>query len=213
MTWVVGATSAYGYGALYSDVQVTFADGSTKDLVQKAYPLSNFIAAGFSGSVQIGYMLLQSLADFVKLPEEKLSTQAWDPVWVATHWAPIARSVFDHAPKIERTLGAQILMLGASPTQNAGLGARMFLIRFADPHFDPGIMGRLIMSCSIGSGSGVLEYKRQIKPHIRFMGSIHRAEIMNPNGWAQELAFSISRAVTEHPRSGISRNFHAVVVR
>jgi hypothetical protein len=74
-------------------------------------------------------------------------------------------------------------------------------------------MGRFIMSCSIGSGSGVLEYKHRIKPHIRFMSGIHRAEIMNPNGWAQQLALSISRAVADHPHSGISRHFHVIIVR
>jgi len=36
---------------------------------------------------------------------------------------------------------------------------------------------------------------------------------MNPNGWAQTLAFSISRAVNDRPREGISRHFHTVVVR
>src|SRR5437870_12835811 len=79
MTWIVGATSLYGYGALYSDVQVTFRGGMTRDLIQKAYPLSNFIAAGFSGSVRIGFHLLQSLSDCLRLPEEDLRTQAWDP--------------------------------------------------------------------------------------------------------------------------------------
>ena len=93
MTWVVGATSVYGYGALYSDVQVTFNGGVTRDLVQKAYPISNFIAAGFSGSVRVGFALLQSLADCTSLPDDALETQAWDPVWVATQWAPTARSV------------------------------------------------------------------------------------------------------------------------
>src|SRR5450759_2701557 len=101
MTWVVGATSVFGYGALYSDVQVTFADGSTRDLVQKAYPLGNFIAAGFAGSVRIGFKLLQSLAVFLVLPDEALGSHASDPIWVATQWAPIARSVFEGAPPIE----------------------------------------------------------------------------------------------------------------
>jgi len=86
MTWVVGATSMFGYGALYSDVQVTFADGTTKDLIQKAYPITNFIAAGFSGSVRVGFSLLQSLAECTLLPDEALRTQAWDPVWVAKRW-------------------------------------------------------------------------------------------------------------------------------
>lgn len=89
----------------------------------------------------------------------------------------------------------------------------MFLSRFADPAFEPGIMGRLTMSCSIGSGSGVLEYKHRIKPLIRFMSGIQRVQIMNPNAWAQQLAYSISRAVKDRPRSGISRHFHPVVVR
>jgi hypothetical protein len=89
----------------------------------------------------------------------------------------------------------------------------MFLVRFTAPHFTPGIMGRFIMSCSIGSGSNVLEYKQWIKPHIRFMSGIHQAEVMNHNGWAQELAFSISRAVNRRPHSGISRHFHGIVVR
>jgi len=57
MTWAAAASTIFGYGALYSDVQVTFRDGNTKDLLQKAYPVSNFIAAGFAGSVRIGFKL------------------------------------------------------------------------------------------------------------------------------------------------------------
>ena len=213
MTRVIGATSVYGYGALYSDVEVTFADGVSRDLVQKAYPITNFIAAGFSGSVRVGFALLQSLANCTKLPTEALTSQAWDPVWVATKWAPVARSVFEGAPPEEQQAGASLLLLGASPTKDAGLGAKMFLVRFAAPDFEPGIMARFIMSCSIGSGAGDREYKQSIKPQIRFINGIHRAEVMNRNGWAQELAFCISRAVADRPRTGISRHFHGIVVR
>jgi hypothetical protein len=213
MTWVIGATSVFGYGALYSDVQVTLADGTTRDLIQKAYPISNFFAAGFAGSVLIGFGLLQSLAESTLLPDEVAATHSWDPVSVAERWQAAARNVFESAPASERALGAQFLLLGASPTQNAGLGSRMFLIRFAAPRFSPGIMGKFLMSCSIGSGSGVHDYKRSIKPLIRLASRMNQAEIMNPNGWAQQLAFSISRAVNRYPRNGISTHFHAVVVR
>jgi len=213
MTWVGGVTSMFGYGALYSDVQVTFPDGTTRDLIQKAYPITNFIAAGFSGSVKVGFSLLQSMAGFTRLPDEALKTQAWDPVWVARRWAPVARSVFDSAREVERSLGAQVLLLGASPNEDAGLGARMFLVRFASPDFRPGIMVRLIMWCSIGSGAGIAEYKRRIKPHIRFVSAIHHAEVMNPNGWAQALASSLTRSLRDRPQTGISRHLHAVVVR
>lgn len=147
MTWVVGATSLFGYGALYSDIKVTFSDGTTGDILQTAYPITNFIAAGFSGSVRIGFALLQSLADSTQLPDEVLLSQAWDPIWVAQHWSGIARRVFEGAAPEEKALGSQFLMLGASPTQGASFGSRMFIVRFAAPQFHPGIMGRFVMSC------------------------------------------------------------------
>lgn len=78
MTWVVAASTLYGYGALFSDVQVTFKDGHTEDILQKAHPISNFIAAGFAGSVRIGFMLLQSLHEALRLSDEDLATLAWD---------------------------------------------------------------------------------------------------------------------------------------
>ena len=129
------------------------------------------------------------------MPDEDLKTQAWDPVWVSERWAPIARSVFESAPQEEQALGAQVLLLGASPQENAGLGAKMFMVRFASPDFRPGVMARFIMWCSIGSGAGVSEYKRRLKPHIRFLSGIHKAEVMNPNGWAQQLAFSLTQSL------------------
>lgn len=213
MTWVVGASSIFGYGALYSDVQVTFRDGNTRDLLQKAYPLSNFIAAGFSGSVQIGFRLLQSLADFTRMPREAVATGAWDPVWVSTNWAPLARAVFDNAPSDERELGSRLLMLGASPTENCGLGAKMFLTRFSSPRFEPRFMSQATMVCCIGSGAAVADYKRTIKPLVRFMSGIHKAEIMNPGGWARQLGFSLSRALADHPHRGISRYLHTLIVK
>ena len=213
MTWVVGATSVYGYGVLCSDVQVTLRNGTTRDLVRKAYPITNFIAAGFAGSVRIGFSLLQTLADATAMPEQALSTMAWDPPWVAERWAPVARSVFKAAPTDEQDLGSRILLLGASPASNAGLGSKMFLIRLASPDFRPGLMARYIMSCAIGTGAGIAEYKHRLKPHIRFLSGIHRAEVMNPNGWAQQLCFSLTRSLRQHPRHGISPHLHAVVVR
>ena len=143
MTWVCAASTIFGYGALYSDVQVTFADGQTKDLIQKAYPLSNFIVAGFAGSVQIGFGMLQSLSDLLRLPSEELATRAWDPVWVSVNWAPIAKSLFEHAPAIEKVAGSSILMVGASPDEPCALGSKIYFTRFASPDFRPGIMSRL----------------------------------------------------------------------
>ena len=60
MTWVIGASSIFDYGAMMSDVRVTFEDGSERDLVQKAYPVGPYIVAGFAGSVRIGVIILDN---------------------------------------------------------------------------------------------------------------------------------------------------------
>lgn len=213
MTWVIAASTIFGYGALYSDVQVTFCDGKTKDLVQKAYPISNFIAAGFAGSVYIGFMLLQSLSDFLRIPPDDIDRLAWDPLWVSNNWSPIAKSVFEQAPSIEKTLGSKLLMVGASTQEASGLGSKIYFTRFSSPDFRPGIMSRAIKLCSIGSGSGVLEYKHSIKPLFRLSSGILRAEIGQQGGWARQLGFSISWKLADRPHRGISRHVHIIIVR
>jgi hypothetical protein len=195
-------------------VQVTFPDGSTADLIQKAYPLSNFIAAGFAGSVRIGFQLLQSLSDFLRIPQEALETQAWDPKWVSENWAPIAKSVFDGAPAVERKApGTSILMVGASPTESCGLGAKVYFTRFAAPDFRPCIMRRAIKVCSIGSGAKTREYHQSLKPLFRHTSGILQGEVMNPGGWARGLDFSVSHRLAIYPRHGISRHMHILIVR
>jgi hypothetical protein len=194
-------------------VQVTLVDGTTKDLLQKAYPISNFIAAGFSGSVRIGFMLIQSLRDFLKLPPEEQDQIAWDPLWVSTNWVPIAKSVFDHAPEVERKLGSKLLMVGVSPDQNSGLGAKVYFTRFSYPDFKPGIMCHPIKLCSIGSGAGIKLYKHRIKPLFRFTSGILKAEVGQQDGWARQLGFSISRTLADHPQPGISRHIHIIIIR
>jgi len=213
MTWVCAASTIFGYGALYADVQVTFRDGRTQDLVQKAYPLGNFVAAGFAGSVHIGFMLLEGLSDYLALPSDDLKTMACDPRWVSANWAPLARSLYDQAPEGEKLLGSRILMVGVSPSEPCGLGAKVYFTRFASPDFRPCLMSRAIKTCSIGSGAGMNVYKQRLKPHFRLTDRIHQAEVGQEGGWARQIGFSISRALSDHPRSGISRHMHILMIR
>ncbi len=62
MTWIVGAAAPAGYAVGISDIRVTFSDGSERDCLQKIYPMARFIAAGFAGSVRIGFEMLNGLA-------------------------------------------------------------------------------------------------------------------------------------------------------
>ncbi len=213
MTWVCAASTIYGYGALYSDVRVTFRDGHTEDLLRKAYPVGNFLAAGFAGSVRIGFDLLSNLGECLRLPPAELSTMAWQPAWVSEKWGPIAKSVFEREPDSERKLGSQVLMVGVSPDLNCGLGAKVYFTRFVAPDFRPCIMSRAIKVCSIGTGAGIAEYKRRLKPLFRLSSGILKAEVMQPGGWARQLGFSISRTLDDHPRPGISPHIHVLIVR
>lgn len=215
MTWVCAVSSVMGYGAIYSDVQVTLRNGSTRDLVQKAYPITNSIAAGFAGSVRIGFSLLDSLTSFLRLPPDVDPNQiGWDPRWISANWAPFAKSVFDKADASERRLGSKLLIVAASPNENCGIETKVYFTRFSAPDFRPGIMSKPFKFCSIGSGAAITEYHDQLKPLFRWSGHIStlKAEVGQPYGWARNLSFRISRCLADHPRPGISRHMHMIIV-
>ena len=213
MTWIIGVSTIFGYGVVISDVQVTFKDGTTADILQKAYPLSNFIVGGFAGSVRIGCMLLQSLYEYLEIPTGQEKTHAWHPLWVANTWGPLAKKLFDNAPYEERKLGSRILLVAASPTEKCGLGAKIYFIRFADPTFVPGIMARAIKICGIGSGAGIIEYKQKLNPLLRIRSGILRAEVGVSGGWGTALAYAVSHVLHDDRRKGISRHLNIFEVR
>jgi len=60
MTWVLGTNTPFGYAVGLSDIRVTVADQQF-DCLQKVYPISRFVAAGFAGSVAIGFEMVSEL--------------------------------------------------------------------------------------------------------------------------------------------------------
>lgn len=216
MTWVCAVSNVLGSCALFSDIQVTLANGDTSDLIQKAYPLDHSIAAGFAGSVKIGFALLDSLADFLRLPPGVDPSQmGWDPCFVSRNWGPIARSVFEAADHAERRLGAQFLIVAASPNENCGLGPKIYFTRFASPDFKPGIMTRPFKFCSIGSGATIPVYNDTLRPLFRWQGHVSSLQADargGPHGWARNLNFRISHRLANNPRKGISRHIHSIII-
>jgi hypothetical protein len=200
VTWVIGASSLFGYGVMLSDVRVRLADGTRADLVKKAYPVGQYLVAGFAGSVRIGFILLQSLRDFLQLPPEAVEGNAWHPQWVAENWAPKAKLLFDALSSNERQLGSQILLVGVSPNENLGAPEfpRVYIIRFANPDFRPGFMRRAFTVCHIGSGGSVDEYKRAFRSHFHLRASSLRTEIAGPTGWASMLGQTVDIVAEEH---------------
>jgi hypothetical protein len=92
MTWVVATPTRFGDGFGLSDICVTLDDGTEVDCLQKLHPVGRYVAAGFSGDVEIGFAMIDQLRRLCDLKNERLSC---DSASIATGWPAAARSVFD----------------------------------------------------------------------------------------------------------------------
>jgi hypothetical protein len=209
MTWVIGASSIFDYGAMMSDVRVTFRDGRQHDLVQKAYAVGPYIVAGFAGSVRIGFQMLESLAKFLIVPPNAPQPGAWEPEWVAEHWKPLALEIFTGADVSEQALGCQILLVGISnkidpevaANRRAVLMPHACIVRFSSPDFDPVIKNRRLSVDHIGSGGGVEHYIRMMQYHFELSSDSLKAELGALGMWPKMLGHSVARLVAEQVRT------------
>ncbi len=221
MTWVIGASSIFDYGAMMSDVRVTFSDRSERDLVQKAYPVGPYIVAGFAGSVRIGFQMLESLTKFLIVPPNAPQPGAWDPEWVAQHWKPIAFKIFETADALEQALHCQILLVGVSNKIDPEVVANpravqmphACIVRFSSPDFDPVIKNKRLSVDHIGSGGHVEHYTTMMQHHFEFSSTVLKAEMGALGMWPKMLGSSIARLVAERPVEGVSPHVHILVCR
>jgi hypothetical protein len=221
MTWVIGASSIFDYGAMMSDVRVTFGDGSERDLVQKAYPVGPYIVAGFAGSVRIGFQMIESLTKFLIVPPNVPQPGAWDPEWVAEHWKPIAGQIFASAEPLEQASRCHILLVGVSNKVDPAAAAnpravqmpRACIVRFSSPDFDPVIKNKRLSVDHIGSGGHVEHYTTMMQHHFELSSGALKAEMGALGMWPKMLGSSIARLVGEHPIEGISPHVHILVCR
>ena len=71
MTWVIGATPPFGgYGLMISDIQVSLATGERFDILRKVHPVGPCLVLGFSGSVKIGFAMVENLRARLQLPPD-----------------------------------------------------------------------------------------------------------------------------------------------
>ena len=212
MTWVIGGSTLFGYGFALSDICVSWGEDRQLDCLQKIYPVSKFIAAGFSGSVKLGFMLLEDLRRFLILPEKDT---AWKPKWVALNWRRRAKKIYGHAPENLRNLGCSILMVGVSPTENLGdaPAPRSTVSVLKAPEFEPKFSktGGIL---SIGSGSEVEEYKRELAEFAK--DSYHplmQMEVGNLGGFAHAINIAITKTLQEKVVKGVSKHLHICIVQ
>ncbi|MGH9758393.1 MAG: hypothetical protein ACRD4M_11710, partial [Candidatus Acidiferrales bacterium] len=210
MTWIVGTTTMFGYGLGISDIRVTLRDGSEHDCLQKIYKVGNFIAAGFAGSVAIGFAMVDRLTELLASDD---MTRAWDPAAVAEWWPQDARAVFDGFPQEEREFQSHLILIGAHPNEHNGNPAwpKTYVYKCCSPSFEP-VMAAPSEIVAIGCGT-------QFEPcraAIRSLSNDHdarlnlmRGEINCIGGMGSLLGFTLTKMLQETQPSGISSHLHA----
>ena len=217
MTWVIGGSTIFGYGVMISDVCVSWGKGGyAQDCLQKVYPLGNYIFGGFAGSVKLGFIMLQDLRNFLKLPEEETKDTGWHPDWVAENWYPRAREIFAKASKEEQALHSSVILVGASPNEDIGIPgfARIYVATLDDPAFEPQVIKGGNNILSIGSGAGVEKYKEEIRKLSDTSDiSLMQGEVGMPGGYGTMLLHCISGVIRKNPEKGISKHLHIALIR
>jgi len=216
MTWVIGISTAFGYGIVLSDICVTYEkDGKqeTINALQKAYPLGPFIIGGFAGSVDIGLRMLRHLHEFLRIPKSE-GDYAWKVDWVAKNWQPMAQKIFNKYPRNEQAAGSHLLILGAHPTEDVGIPgeAKVHIAVLKSPNFDPIIReDDFLVIESIGTGAEA--YKTKLEIILKNPFDIAQMEVNNPGGMGQVLKSLLTDCLKKNPVTGISEHLHTFLVR
>lgn len=211
MTWVVGATTMFGYGVIVSDICVS--RGKLQyDVLRKAYPVGRFIVAGFSGSVRIGFDLLTDLKHFLKMTEEEeLDNECWQPAWVAENWPQRASSIFASAPEAARQQNAAILMVGVDPHENRLGGGLPVVSALRSPDFRPIIEQGSANVMGIGSGARRPEVMELLRKNVTNIDML-QAEVGSPGAFGQFIASGMTHNLFHGAPPGVSRHLHVTIV-
>jgi len=201
----------FGWGIGLSDIRVTLENGTTRDCLQKVYPLGHFMLGGFAGSVRIGFAMIDALSALLGVAPPD---QAWDPLEVA-NWLPAdLRNIFSGFPESDQDHQLHFMTIAAHPTQNAGDApwARTYGHIFRSPYFEPVTVGRID---SIGSGATIDPCKAEIEKLLAdddLMFSLMQLMTLGAGAAAQALALDISKLLENVKPNGISPHLHIGVV-
>ena len=208
MTWVLGAGMPFGYGALISDVRVTFPNGQYLDKLQKIHTVGNGLMMGFAGSVDVGFWMLKAMRHQWGHPEPGRLYPVKHMVW---HWHRFARWFFNNMVTPQhRALGCELFIAGVSPEGHAfGQFAHAALMRA--PEFEPVFVHSWIWG-SIGSGVA-----HQAAPHFAdqdaFMTVFAHGEVGNQGGAAIMVAHSVANDLERNPMTTVSPVIQVGIVR
>src|SRR5260370_25157134 len=210
MTWIVGAPTMFGYSFGISDVRVTLGDGDEVDCLQKVHAIGRHIAAGFAGSVRIGFAMVDELGRLTDYNDPRI---ACDPEAVRQQWPGCARAVFDRFGPEDQAGQCHLMLFMVHPLEHGGNPnwPRLSVYIFRSPEFEPEIITTNMLG-SIGSGSayepcreviesfGTPEFKRQ---EISIQG-----EVGTQGGMASILGSTLTGDLKDVQPRGVSAHLH-----
>lgn len=214
MTWVIGASTIFGYGIVISDIRVTCQlTGKTMDVLQKAYPMGKWMVAGLAGDVSIGLTLLRSLQLFFD-EMNPAPDECCEPEWVATEWSKEAKRIYADVAHDNDIGECHILTVGLQPTSTDTLGgAKPCVSVYRCPDFVPGtvVAGNRVQS--IGSGADVSRYRDSLEHMLAGKDLVYmRGEQGSIGGFGRVIWHMLQRDVTLHPVEGVSPHFHLFLI-
>lgn len=199
----------FGYGFGLSDIRVTLENGTEVDCLQKIYPVARWVAAGFSGSVQIGFALIDSLSRWGNAIEDPY---AMVPHVLAREWPTNARKVFARFPESERRAKASVLLISTDPQEDNGNPnwPRSYVHIFRSPDFEPEEI-QVHQMGSIGSGSvyeqcraAIDEFSQSFERRMFHM----QAGMGNQGGMGTSIGHDLTTLLMRTRPEGISSHLH-----
>lgn len=200
-----------GYCYILSDVKVSWGNNVEIDCLQKFYPISKNIGAGFAGSVSLGFKMLDALGDYIR---KNPSERGIVPEYVANQWGRIARRLYNEASPIEKRLGCHLIMLGISPKRQIEIGTSYFprthVLTFYAPYFRPQIISAYEFG-SIGSGMVIKEYKELLDWFNNEINNILKFEEFGQFGMSTILNILVTDKLSQFPKFGISNHLQIFI--
>ena len=209
MTWVVGTPTMCGYGFAISDIRVTLGDGTEMDCLQKIYPIGRHLAAGFAGSVAIGFAMMSELRRLTNYNDDRI---ACDPDAVAAQWPACARSVFATFPKEEQESQCHLMLVCAHPVAHNGNPAwpRACVMIFKSPDFRVECVP-IHQLGSIGCGSSYEPCQAVVHRFMddyKFREILMQGECGTQGGMGTMLGINLTTTLKEVQPRGVSPYLH-----
>ncbi len=199
----------FGYGFGISDVRVTLRDGTEVDCLQKLYSIGRHVAAGFAGSVVVGFAMIDELRRLATYEDERM---ACDPLAIEKQWPHQARRIFSEFPIKDRKGQCQLILISVHPREHNGNPhwPQSFVHVFRSPQFEAETIPVHKLG-SIGSGhyytqcrQTVESFSNDFKRREIFM----QGEVSNSGGMATMVGGELTRTLKEIQPRGVSTHLH-----